>query len=294
MRLSDVANKFDCCPTLLKQHCRKLGIERWPFRTASKVEKKRKRLRQKYGEDKWNALESKQLASAASDSVISFDTEASHLKQLEEAAEALQGAKRRVKIWNKVKRRKTAGMAAPFASSLIEYLESHPDCEVYNGQDLLPQSSLALSSSSVEDLPVTEMDPLDDQWCGSRSAGPEDQEFESEHFEEVIPLSSACSISTMDLDLISKPLSTSQVSDDVFRVLAADVFEEDWSLLRDFCAEPMMENCVPGAITSAYMCPLPWINRFYMRPALVVSVCQRFFRIVCSFELFLFACLMMY
>lgn len=146
MRLSEVSAKFGCCPTLLKQHCRKLGIERWPYRTASKVEKKRKRLRQKYGEQTWTALESKLSAPLTTFGENSLQT----LKQLEEAAEASQGDKRRVKIWNRIKKQKTAGMAAPFASSLVGFLESHPECEVYNGQDLRPEPA-ASSCNSCED-----------------------------------------------------------------------------------------------------------------------------------------------
>ncbi|GJQ13856.1 hypothetical protein GpartN1_g5647.t1 [Galdieria partita] len=42
----------------------------------------------------------------------------------------------RVIIWNRKYRRKVGGNAAPFRRNLAVYLQKHPDCEVYCGQDL--------------------------------------------------------------------------------------------------------------------------------------------------------------
>ena len=59
--------------------------------------------------------------------------------KLEEDAAALEPAAgasdERVKIWNRKTERSHAGSAAPLRANLAKYLQEHPDCEVYNGQD---------------------------------------------------------------------------------------------------------------------------------------------------------------
>eukprot|EP00658_Telonema_sp_P-2_P008171 TRINITY_DN13066_c0_g1_i4.p2 TRINITY_DN13066_c0_g1~~TRINITY_DN13066_c0_g1_i4.p2 ORF type:complete len:288 (-),score=50.65 TRINITY_DN13066_c0_g1_i4:41-904(-) len=42
----------------------------------------------------------------------------------------------RVKVWNSRLKRKLAGTAAPLRRNLEGYLQSHPDCELYHGQDI--------------------------------------------------------------------------------------------------------------------------------------------------------------
>ncbi|GJD11781.1 hypothetical protein Gasu2_59070 [Galdieria sulphuraria] len=46
----------------------------------------------------------------------------------------------RVIIWNRKYRRKVGGNAAPFRRNLAAYLQKHPDCEVYCGQDLYKET----------------------------------------------------------------------------------------------------------------------------------------------------------
>jgi len=43
--------------------------------------------------------------------------------------------RRRVTLWDRSKQRKLAGMAAPLPANLERYLQLHPECEVYNGQE---------------------------------------------------------------------------------------------------------------------------------------------------------------
>lgn len=52
----------------------------------------------------------------------------------------------RVTLWNRSTKRKIAGQAAPMQKNLGDYLSTHPDCELYNGQDarLTPEEKKAL------------------------------------------------------------------------------------------------------------------------------------------------------
>jgi len=43
----------------------------------------------------------------------------------------------RVTLWNTNTKRKIAGKAAPMEKNLQDYLQKHPECELYNGQDKL-------------------------------------------------------------------------------------------------------------------------------------------------------------
>lgn len=46
-----------------------------------------------------------------------------------------KGDDERVMVWNTRTMRKSAGMCAPRRSHLQQYLQEHPEFELYNGQD---------------------------------------------------------------------------------------------------------------------------------------------------------------
>ena len=46
-----------------------------------------------------------------------------------------KGDDERAMVWNTITMRKSAGMCAPRRSHLEQYLQEHPEYEVYNGQD---------------------------------------------------------------------------------------------------------------------------------------------------------------
>ena len=48
---------------------------------------------------------------------------------------AAMEANQRVTIWHVQQKRKIVGNAAPMVKNLQDYLDKHPGCEVYNGQD---------------------------------------------------------------------------------------------------------------------------------------------------------------
>lgn len=50
---------------------------------------------------------------------------------------AIPSGNERTVMWNVTKKLKVCGMAAPMQKNLAEYLRTHPECEVYDGQDLL-------------------------------------------------------------------------------------------------------------------------------------------------------------
>lgn len=121
--LREAAEEFGVCITFFKKICRALGIKRWPHRKVAQIHKLHKRLGEAVPDTSVGALQ--------------------EIKKREEEEANGNGDRERVPVWDKVKKRKLAGMAAPLKHRLRLYLFEHPNCEVYDGQDGKSRSSRA-------------------------------------------------------------------------------------------------------------------------------------------------------
>lgn len=117
--LREVADMYGLCVTFLKRVCRARGIDRWPARKVAQIQKRQKRM----GEQDQQVTT--QVISAFK------EEEALRLKK-----RVTKVKPQRVPVWDREKKRKLAGMAAPLERNLAQYLREHPICEVYDNQDL--------------------------------------------------------------------------------------------------------------------------------------------------------------
>lgn len=125
--LKDAAKHFGVCVTVFKRICRSCGIKRWPARKVMMVRAKKAKLCKRIGINE-DALGEIQPTADPTGEVL--------LKRLQQAAlDQIPPERRRIKIWDRLNRRKLTGMAAPLEANLKSYLEAHPERELYNGQD---------------------------------------------------------------------------------------------------------------------------------------------------------------
>jgi len=116
--LKEVADHYGLCITFLKRVCRARGIKYWPSRKVAQIQKQQKMM----GDS---------TTQVTSDVISAFKREEeTHLKK-----RVSKVKQQRIPVWDREKKRKLAGMAAPLECNLARYLRDHPTCEVYQQQE---------------------------------------------------------------------------------------------------------------------------------------------------------------
>eukprot|EP00736_Rhodelphis_marinus_P012637 Rmarinus@m.14385 len=80
-------------------------------------------------------------------------------EKLKTTSEGDSDKQRRVHLWHKRDRRKVVGLAAPMMKNLTKYLKTHPEYEVYNGQDKLARRRTRRLASRHKSKPVIPSKP---------------------------------------------------------------------------------------------------------------------------------------
>ena len=91
-------------------------------------------LVRQYGVGEWTA-KSQVFATARSANSLRKRWTKIEEEEIQKGGVPGAGPDERVKVWNRVTQRALAGMSAPRRSNLARYLQEHPECEVYNGQN---------------------------------------------------------------------------------------------------------------------------------------------------------------
>jgi len=137
--LREVAEQYGLCVTFLKRVCRARGIDRWPVRKVAQIQKRQKRM----GETVPQQVTSQVIASFKEEEALRLKKRVTKVKA------------QRVPVWDREKKRKLAGMAAPLERNLAQYLREHPTCEVYDNQDLaITGRKRTRSDAGVPSAPV--------------------------------------------------------------------------------------------------------------------------------------------
>jgi hypothetical protein len=146
--LREGARRLGCSPTCLKQRCRRLGVTRWPARVLGALRKRQARLRHLHGPAAAELAEGwfRKVRSSFFAGNPPAHTLLAWWKRQEVAARFGRVCTR-VPVWNGRLGRKVAGMAAPEAENLNEYLAAHPHCEVYR-QELHGQGGKAVTETA--------------------------------------------------------------------------------------------------------------------------------------------------
>jgi len=149
--LHEAAADFGICDTFLKKISRFYGLAKWPYRDVRRVHTTVRKLVSRQDAP----LCVKKVATALPSRDVAVDLEKLNGLAQQLAGEVQSGCKprrERVAIWDRSRRRKLAGAAAPLPENVAKYLHQHPERELYAGQDAAERQS-APSCSSGGSIP---------------------------------------------------------------------------------------------------------------------------------------------